>query len=163
MFRTCHFGADDANDATYQRATALLRIFGSSLKPGEYSKVRKMWLDICFSEVDSMAAGSNGLFHPALSSQKDQNQPGPSHPSGHLTEYGIPNSWACATVLQSGLPFGRTFCRNSWSRSCIRACAHSPCFEIEQRQLTAFDLPPEVIDVILAARRPSTKTVYACC
>ena len=34
--------------------------------------------------------------------------------------------------------------------------------EIEWRQLRVFDLPPEVCDVILAARRPSSKTVYAC-
>ncbi|KAJ1198543.1 hypothetical protein NDU88_002382 [Pleurodeles waltl] len=36
------------------------------------------------------------------------------------------------------------------------------CMEIERQQLTAFALPPEVCKVILAARRPSTKTVYTC-
>lgn len=33
--------------------------------------------------------------------------------------------------------------------------------ETEQRQLNAFDLPPEICDVILAVRCPSTKIVYA--
>lgn len=33
--------------------------------------------------------------------------------------------------------------------------------ELEQRQLSSFDRPPEVGDVILAARHPSTKSIYA--
>ena len=37
-----------------------------------------------------------------------------------------------------------------------------PCFEIERRQLTAFDLSPEFVDLILTARHPSTKSVYTC-
>lgn len=32
------------------------------------------------------------------------------------------------------------------------------CLEIEWQQLNIFDLPPKAVDVILAARRPSTKT-----
>lgn len=36
------------------------------------------------------------------------------------------------------------------------------CLEIERRQLHTFNLPPELVDVILAARRPSMKTVYTC-
>ena len=42
----------------------------------------------------------------------------------------------------------------------LRAQPTPPCMEVEWRQLMAFDLPPEVVDVILAARRPSTKSVY---
>ena len=37
----------------------------------------------------------------------------------------------------------------------------SPFLEIEQRQLTAFNLPPKVVDVTLAPRRLSTKSAYA--
>ena len=35
------------------------------------------------------------------------------------------------------------------------------CLEIERQQLTAYDLPLEVVDVVLAAMRPSIKSVYA--
>ncbi|KAJ1214845.1 hypothetical protein NDU88_002456 [Pleurodeles waltl] len=35
------------------------------------------------------------------------------------------------------------------------------CLEIERGNLSSFSLPPEVVDVILAARRHSTKSIYA--
>ena len=41
-------------------------------------------------------------------------------------------------------------------------CSPPPCLETERRQLSGFDLSPEVCDVILPARRPLTKTIYAC-
>ena len=41
---------------------------------------------------------------------------------------------------------------------------HSPpsCLEIEWQQLSVFDLAPEVCEVIVVSRCPSTKNVYTC-
>ena len=38
----------------------------------------------------------------------------------------------------------------------------SACLLIVRRQLTTFDLPPEAVDLILAAWRPSKQLIYAC-
>lgn len=66
------------------------------------------------------------------------------------------------SLLQSCCHFGRLFCCSSRTGSCSRAYTVEPPFlELEQRQLSSFDRPPEVGDVILAARHPSTKSIYA--
>ena len=63
---------------------------------------------------------------------------------------------------QAATPGGFTVAAAGAGPSSQPAIAPPSCVEIERRQLNVFDLPPEICNVILAARCPLTKTVYAC-
>ncbi|KAJ1202815.1 hypothetical protein NDU88_006610 [Pleurodeles waltl] len=102
----------------------------------------------------------------AQSSQEDQERPGPSYLGGSGLGSKSVVSLATEHVHRSSTQTA------SSGGSSVAAAGDGPppepvqpppsCVEIEQQQLTAFAIPPEVCNVILAARRPSTKTVYAC-
>lgn len=101
----------------------------------------------------------------APSSQEDLGLVGPSQPSG--SGLGI-QSMASRTPGLKHLssnqpaPLGGPAVTATGQGSASEPSQSPPsCREIEQRQLNTFDLP-EVAKVILAARHPSTKTVYAC-
>ncbi|KAJ1209374.1 hypothetical protein NDU88_004752 [Pleurodeles waltl] len=96
----------------------------------------------------------------AQSSQEDQERPGPSYLVG--TRVGTESM--VSSAIEHG-PRSSTQTTSSGGSSVAAAGDGSPpksvqsppaCVDIEQRQLMAFDLPPEVCHVILIARRPST-------
>ncbi|KAJ1208809.1 hypothetical protein NDU88_004192 [Pleurodeles waltl] len=103
----------------------------------------------------------------AQSSQESQVRPGPSYLGGSGLGSKSVMSRAVEHVHRSSSQTA------SLGGSSIAAAGDGPppepvqplpsCVEIERQQLTAFALSPEVCNVILAARRPSTKTVYTCC
>ncbi|KAJ1101564.1 hypothetical protein NDU88_006631 [Pleurodeles waltl] len=102
----------------------------------------------------------------AQSSQENQVRPGPSYLSGSRLGSKSLVSRATEHVNQSS-----TQAASSGGSSVAAAGDGSQpepvqpppsIVEIERQHLTAFALPSEVCNVILAARRPSTKTVYAC-
>ena len=101
---------------------------------------------------------------PAQSSEKDQERPGPSHPScSGLGQQGV----VSGTSEHEHLSTDQATTLGGFS---VAAAGQGPppkfaqstpsCVETEQWQLTAFDLPPEVVEVILAIRHPSTKSIY---